>query len=342
MTASGLLTPAEKLEGEELPNGWTVLDIVSKKPGATGGYFSVGYKVQHADGRICFLKALDWSEAFHSEDPPRKMQELTQTYNFERDLLAKCKDNNLDRVVRALEDGTAIVDGLPVPYLIFELAEGDIRAHMDVSANLDLSWTLRMLHHTAVGVKQLHGVDIAHQDLKPSNILVFQDFVSKLADLGRSAHPDYQPPHEAFPIPGGIQYAAPELRYGYYDPDFKQRRFVADAFLLGNIILFAFTRLTMPGVIYSHLAPEHHPGTWKGTFQEALPYLQSAFSDALESIANDIPEQVRDEIILMLRQLCEPDSTKRGHTKNRNYFSLEQFVTRLNVLAYKAERKLFR
>ncbi len=97
-----------------------------------------------------------------------------------------------------------------------------MRGHMDLSATLDLAWTMRMLHHVAVGLQQLHGVGIAHQDLKPSNVLVFSDFISKLADLGRSAHADYEPPHDSFITPAALTCTNPELRYGFVDPNFKR------------------------------------------------------------------------------------------------------------------------
>lgn len=58
-------------------------------------------------------------------------------------------------------------------YLIFELADGDIRRHLAVQESLDLAFVLRTLHHVAVGLDQLHRADIAHQDLKPSNVLIY-------------------------------------------------------------------------------------------------------------------------------------------------------------------------
>lgn len=340
-----MLSPAEKLSGVMLPNGWAVTGQINKKPGATGGCFSVGYNVRNGSGHEAFLKAIDFSGAFASPDPSRALQLLTETFNFERDLLAKCKSKNLDHIVRTFEDGSVVIDGLPVPYLIFELANSDIRAHMDMSNKLDLAWTLRMLHNVAVGTQQLHGVGIAHQDLKPSNILVFQNLVSKLADLGRSAHPDHSAPHDGFVIPGAYAYAPPELRYGFIHPDFNQRRFGCDMFLLGNIIVFAFTRLTMSSVLFSFVAQEHLPRRWGGTYEEVIPYLQYAFNEALNTLAPNIPAEVRRDIILMLQQLCEPDLSKRGHPLNRfqskNNFSLERYITKLDVLAFKAKSNLF-
>ncbi len=339
------LSPAQKLTGLKLQNNWTVVSMVNKKPNATGGHFSIGYLVKNKSGREAFLKAIDFSRAFASADPSRELQELTETFNFERDLLNKCRDKNLDRVVRAIEDGSITVDGIAVPYLIFELASGDIRAYMDFASNLDLAWKLRMLHHVAVGVEQLHGVGIAHQDLKPSNVLVFDQVISKLADLGRSAHPDYQPPHGDYIVPGAYPYAPPELRYGFTHADFNQRRFGADAYLLGNIILFALTGVTMSTITFLYLAPEHMPMAWKADYDGVLPYLQAAFNDALLEVEPQIPAEIRVEILTMLKHLCEPDLSKRGHPLNNsagiNNFSLERFITKLNVLAYKAERNLF-
>ncbi len=76
-----------------------------------------------------------------------------------------------------------------------------------------------------------------------------------------------------------------------------------------------------------------------------LPYLQSAFNDALNTIEPHLPVEVRGEILIMLRQLCEPDLAKRGHPRNHskegNNFSLERFVSKLDLLAYRAERNFF-
>ena len=56
---------------------------------------------------------------------------------------------------------------------------GSPRQEADISTADD-----RTLHHIAVGLQQLHGEGIAHQDLKPSNVLFFETFGAKLADLG--------------------------------------------------------------------------------------------------------------------------------------------------------------
>src|SRR5947207_5815377 len=116
------LRPADKLLGLDLVNGWIVKKRIDKHPVGTGSNFSVGYIVENPYGQQAFLKAVDFSRALAEKDPARELQKLTETFNFERDLLEKCRKKNLNRVVRALEEGTVEIDGLPVPYLIFELA----------------------------------------------------------------------------------------------------------------------------------------------------------------------------------------------------------------------------
>lgn len=333
------LLPAHKLVGMELENGWTVVEFYKRQPLATGGFFSVGYTAKNKDGRDAFLKAIDLSEAQRSSDPTGALEALTRTFNCERDLLLKCKEKNFDKVVRALDHGSVLVDGVAVPYLVFEMADGDIRAHLDFAETLDIAWCLRMLHDVTVGLKQLHSAGIAHQDLKPSNVLVFKGLIAKLADLGRSSHNEIEVPHNALNIPGGTQYAAPELKYGFIHPDFQRRRMGADLFLLGNIVVFVFTGQTMSTLMLSHLDTDHLP--MKINYAEAVPYLQKGFNESIDAIESEIPEPVRAEIIRMVRELCEPDLLKRGDPRAGGSLSLERYVNAFNVLAYKAERKLF-
>ena len=171
--------PAESLLGLTLDGGWRVVEKCSKPQSGTGGCFSVGYIVQKGDKRA-YLKALDfYSQLIDDEsehvvhDPARVMQPLLESFNFERDLLASCRNKRLSRVVVALGDGAVRGTTLPVQYIIFELAEGDIRSQSVRADRLDLAWALRSLHHIAVGLHQLHGIGVAHQDTKPSNVLLF-------------------------------------------------------------------------------------------------------------------------------------------------------------------------
>jgi serine/threonine protein kinase len=103
-------------------------------------------------------------------------------------LCIECRNRKLSKVVCAIDDGIVTVDADNplgrVPYLILELAESDVRAELEKHKRFDTAMALRTLHHVAVGLDQLHRNGISHQDLKPSNVLLFQNKVSKVGDLG--------------------------------------------------------------------------------------------------------------------------------------------------------------
>jgi serine/threonine protein kinase len=334
-------SPASQLEGLEVDGGWIVGPRLMRLPGQTGGNFSEGYPVSRSDGTRAFLKALDYSAAMKAPDPARALQRLTEAYNFERDLLARCR--SMDRVVRALADGSASINGQVVQYLIFELADHDIRKYLDLAERFDTAWLLRALHHIATGLRQLHGAGIAHQDLKPSNVLVFAGQTSKVADLGRASSRGTLAPHEEYQIAGDPQYAPPELLYGYVDPEWTCRRMGCDAYHLGSMVVFLFGRANMTALLFSQMDETHHPNRWGGTFQEALPYLRQGYERALHLFKSDLSglrAELRDELMAIVRHLCDPDPALRGDPKARsgaNQYSLERYVTRFDLLARRAE-----
>jgi serine/threonine protein kinase len=255
------MTPAEQLEGMKLDNEWLVVKKINHTPDHTGGRFSTAYLVKNNTGDEAFLKALDYTEALNSPDPARALQALTESYNFERNLLDKCKNKKMSRIVRALEFGkTKIgteVTGV-VEYIIFELAQSDLREQYTQLLNFDYAWKFKTLHHIATGIWQLHGAKISHQDLKPSNVLVFKGDESKLSDLGRASTIGIVPPHDNLEIAGDKTYAPPELLYHEIPADWNQRRFGCDLFLLGSMITYLFTGLPINAFLYDKLDIQFH------------------------------------------------------------------------------------
>src|SRR4051812_7669183 len=112
--------PAHHLSGRDLGDGWRVLAQIPRAPAATGGHFSVTYHVVHADGRPAFLKALDYSAALRRPDAARVLQVMTESYNFERDLLDDCERRGMSRIVRIYTSGTLLEPnfGHAVDYLV--------------------------------------------------------------------------------------------------------------------------------------------------------------------------------------------------------------------------------
>jgi eukaryotic-like serine/threonine-protein kinase len=342
--------PAEMLLGHTLSTGWKVVERREKKPEGTGGNFSEGYIVESPEGKRAFLKALDFSRAMMMPDWPRWLQAMLQAYNFERDILARCRGERMDRVATPIEDGDVDVDASSpigrVPYLIFELADGDVRRHVSAFDNLDIAWALRTMHQIATGVLQLHRRQIAHQDLKPSNVLVFGSASSKIGDLGCASTRGSTAPRDALRIAGDPSYAPPELLYGFVPAEWDDRRLGCDLYLVGSMAVFMFTNVGMTPLLLSHLDYSMHPEVWQGDFRTVLPHLQASFAVALTHIGASVRADLSQDLVEMIRQLCEPNPSRRAYGRllpgrasvATAMSSMERVVSHFDLLARRAER----
>lgn len=338
-------TPAASLAGMELAGGWLVGELLQKAPGQSGGTFSESYAVGNSDGRKAFLKAFDYSLALSSPNTAESLLKLTGAYVFERDLLLECASSRMSRVVLALDAGEIDVPGFGllsrVNYLVFEPAERDARRHRDLMAQIDVAWALRSLHQVATGLSQLHGKGVAHQDLKPSNVLVFDDQSSKVGDLGRANWSGHQSPYDNLPIAGDWNYAPPELHYGFVLSDELTRRRACDLYHLGSVVLFMFAGVGTTGALAAELDPSFQWGNWTLGYHDVLPYLIDAFDRVASRLQGEAPVQFADRVVAVFRELCNPDVELRGDTKappgTRQRLSLVRFVTRFDLLAREAE-----
>jgi len=337
---------AHNLLGLQLATGWKVVNKIEKADNQTGSFFSVCYLVEK-NSETCFLKAFDIMK-FNAITPGQSMMdamnEMTTVYKYERDLSDYCKNKHVNKVSFVREAGEQLVTGFSfsvVPYLIFELAEGDVRKTLDFSKELDYAWRFKSLHDVAVGLKQLHNVDVSHQDLKPSNVLVFSS-ESKLGDLGRSMCRNIDGPYNNHFFSGDWSYAPPELMYGYYEKDWQKRVFATDCYMLGSLVVFYFIGISMSALLRKHIPDNFAWENWKGGYADIIPYLELAFSSALLEFESNIARQdLKSELKRLVEHLCNPFPEKRGHPKNiaidGNNYSMERFVTILDILKRKAE-----
>lgn len=345
---------SENLEGKTVGK-WHVVKKLGHKA-TSGGNFSHGYEVVDQQGEEGFLKALDYTRAFRNGATIDVLKALTDAYIFERDLLNECGEKKLKHVVTIKDYGRFELleserpDGkicFPVDYMVLEKADRSIRDIIDISKSFDIAWMLRSLHNVAVGVEELHNIEIAHQDIKPSNILVFDNSnISKLGDVGRSTSMNRHAAHENLIHAGDWTYAPIELYYGQILPDWKLRRYSCDMYMFGNLIVTYFNNVSLTTAIIDKLPDGCKPRSWTGTYQDVLPIIELSFSQCLEEFNMSLPEDLRSNLLSLVKQLCEPDIAKRGDISRRDIgsqqYSLRKYYTRLDLLAKKYEYHLER
>jgi eukaryotic-like serine/threonine-protein kinase len=329
------------LDGLLLPTGWTVIRTVTPGADATGGQFSNAYVVSK-DGTEGFLKAFDFSDAFRANNVIDALNQLTSAYMYERNLLLHCKEKRLRKVVVALEHGEVQVPNYDamngrVFYLIFHLAKGDMRNQISANGRLDEVWCSRALHDIGVGIFQVHRQMIAHQDLKPSNVLIFDD-ECRIADFGRASRKGYPALHDDYDVAGDRTYAPPEQLYGFRSPEWTVRRFGCDLYMLGNLAAFMFTGVNITSQLFSHLDNQFHPAIWARSYTDVLPYLMTAFGRVMTEVRANLGGPCPGDIEQLIRELCNPDISKRGHPRGigkYDQYSLERYLSRLDILSKK-------
>lgn len=345
-------TAAHLLLGMTLSNGWRVVEKLPNDARRTGGAFSVGYIVEDKDGRRGYCKALDFADALDADDPTSALEEMVEAYNFERDLMLRCGDRNLRRVVSVLDAGTVRVEGVrpsAVSYLILELADGDAHDLIEEEDVTNCLIGLRAAHHAAVGMNQLHSMGVIHQDMKPSNFLVWRptrsrDWEGKVGDLGAAFDTRVDSPYDGFVVPGDPSYAAPECLYRNNPLLLPNWRQAVDMYMFGNLMCYLLT--TMPfGAIQLFMSLDRTL-QWRhftGSFSEVLPYLVDAHGESVERIRRALDIEASQEIAQMIYELCYPDPSLRGdpvaHRFGGNLYSLHRYIARIDLLMQRVKLK---
>lgn len=347
------------LVGHQADREWEVLDLLSVKEDETPGQFSVTYRVRAKDGTMAFLKASDIGMFAQGADFLTRLVIAASAQKFEREILDHCRGNNMDRVVTAIDYGDfeTTHEGIRdrVFFIVFELAEGDLRRHVNVDSQPSLSWMLTALKNFFVGIQQLHSGEVCHNDFKPANALVFDDNLHKVADLGRATSLLIRAPHEGALCAGDVRYAPPEQLYAMdrvtdqYSP-FDQRR-VGDLYSLGSMIHYMLARRMVTPEVIQSLPIEHKPqrlhGGWQESFASVLPFWRLSFDNLINQLREECAEAedrrlatIYQPLITMVIELCEPDPRLRGHARNRgpnqDAFGLARYVTQFDLLARRA------
>lgn len=332
-TASKPPTPAQLLEGVTLPSGWLLVERLKHLPGSSGSNFCTGYRAQRTvDGKreTAFVKAMDLARAFAAADPFAEAFKLTAESEFERRALEHCKQRRHSRLIQLISWEYTNQDPAFSPLnqvlcLIMEIGEGDIRKQLTRTGALPTSAILHVLEDTALGLAQLHRSGIAHQDVKPSNVISMTDMSNaeknlfKVSDLGRVVRKGIVGPYDADHWPGDTNYQPPERWYGFVPPQWPDAREASDAYMLGSLVCFLFCGVPLQPMLAKKIPPAMFPGAWTGGYNESLVQVlrSQQFSILATSVAPTIGEVVRDGVIDIIKELVEPDPLKRGDKRAR-------------------------
>ncbi len=198
------LSDTEKSHLPERIGKYTIRRRIDK--GGTGVVFEA---TQEHPARTVALKLLRSAVI-----TPRAMRR----FKFEADILGRLEHPNIARLYDA---DTAMIDGVPEPFLAMQFVRGvDVVSHAN-EKHLDNRARLSLLAEACDAVHFAHTKQVIHQDLKPSNILVddrgqpmILDFgIARLTDDSDSENSQSKEDHVA----GTLGYLSPEQASGQRD-----------------------------------------------------------------------------------------------------------------------------
>lgn len=340
--------------GYKFKTGWKIISIHgSKSQLPTGGAYSMCFDVEK-NGEVKFMKALDITAHLKKqpqgeEDPVMAIRQITDQFIYERTLSEMCQEGHVTKVVYMEESGQEFVPsfGFVIPYFIFSMATSDLNEKLSISNRLDFAWKMKSLHDVAVALKQLHALGITHQDVKPSNILLF-NMETKLGDLGCSLCDKIKSPFGNNIFTGDKNYAPPEKAYRCKidEENYEEQKYLNDCYLLGSLVVHYITGCSMNALLYKHMPNGCLPNVYRGTYRGIIPYLLNSFQLSLEEINQSIPgSKVKQRLMSLIEYLCHPLKEKRVHPRNATLknisakYSLERFVTDLDYIKTLAEHQ---
>eukprot|EP01018_Ginkgo_biloba_P022665 Gb_23616 [translate_table: standard] len=189
-----------KLKVEDISKCHNNANVISESS------LSVVYKATLADGRVVAVKKFKLNEQMHVER------------NFKREckILSKIRHRNLVRIMGAFSNSN--IKALVLQFI----PNGSLDTHLHAFSTCALSLEKRL--NIAVGIAQamlyLHeesGIgEIVHCDLKPSNVLLDDDFEAHVTDFGIAKLIDPKAIEYSLSstVIGSIGYIAPEFAYG--------------------------------------------------------------------------------------------------------------------------------
>ena len=206
--------------------------------------------------------------------------------NFRREIVAQAKLDH-PHLVRAFDAGE---DG-NVHYLVVEYVPGtDLRRLVRTKGKLTVQQAANIVKQAAEGLSHAHDKELIHRDVKPGNILVTPEGVSKVSDLGLAYYVNDTSDPRIGKIVGTADYLSPEQ---IKTP--TEVTTVSDIYSLGCTLYYAITgKVPFPGGTPKSKARRHI---------EETPWHPRRFN-----------EEVSDEFVDLIGDMMEKNPAERIQT----------------------------
>lgn len=339
---------ADALVGVTIAGRWRLDAKFHVGKQESGGNFGVGYTATDLqDGVQRFVKVVDFRSRLRDTSQLRQLLDMAE---FEVIMHKACM--RMSKVVRMVGHGQLAFQtpANPDPYnflcIVLERGDGDIKSHIDFHPDRSPYWKLWVMREVALAIVQMERAQIAHNDIKPSNVIRFPSNGTahniKLGDVGRAVTKSGSGPFDGISWAGDPRHKPLEVLYGVDEPEWQNRRTAADAYMLGNLACFLFSGASLTERITNSLPPEyrHGVGGYAGPYRDLLDIIRHARNCVLdEQIIPTLPAQVRNELGEIVRWLTEPDPRVRGEPSARRggTVGIDRIHSRLERLAQRAQ-----
>ena len=344
-------------------DGWYVNSEIQSTD--TTSKYSLFYEVSNGSGSA-IMKVLNY-ELCHNgpldgaKDQDSLISRESGAFHFESELARECTDYHMGNVIRYLGSGNVKLDDYVVKnvsYIVYELSEGKIGDFLNFSSKTDFTVdlgmlidNLRSLHQVTKGVKQLHTHLIAHRNITPHSVEIFEkNTITKVGGLQKSRNLQAinDTPFTTKLFDGDYTYAPPEAIFNYKISEDMSTYYQIDTYMLGNLIVYYLSSMNMTTLINRKCPSTLFDWASKGAeYKQVLPDIMKAFYESLDEIGAAIcADELRGPIIEIIEGLCNPDPEKRGYpsgfNKVRTNTDLQRLLTRLDILYQKAQLLRFK
>lgn len=196
------------------------------------GEMSAVYLAEHIMmERRCAIKVL----------PANKVQDTSYLGRFHREARAVAAMNHLN-IVRAYDVDKQTESGTDIHFLVMEYVEGrNVEQIVKDRGPLDYVTAVDTIRQAADGLGHAHQLGMVHRDVKPGNLLIDNNGIVKLLDLGlarffKSDDEESLTIKHDEKVLGTADYLAPEQAIDSHQVDAR-----ADIYSLGCTLYFALT-----------------------------------------------------------------------------------------------------